>query len=125
AVEAILSAAFELEPELRRDHDLIANRGERLADELLVREGPVGFGGVEERDAAFDGQPDERDHLLLVCRRTVAKTHRHAAQPESRRFQVALSKFAFLHCYLCPKPCDAGTGRTDWCAPVAGLLITS
>ena len=45
-------AAVEVEAELRRDHDLIADRGERFADELLVRERAVDLRGVEERHAA-------------------------------------------------------------------------
>ena len=44
----------EVEAELRRDHDLVADGLERLADELLVRERPVHLRGVEERHAALD-----------------------------------------------------------------------
>src|ERR1700737_482586 len=58
----------------------------------------VDFGGIEECDAAFHGRPDDRDHLLLFSGRTVAKAHSHAAQPDSRDFQIAFSKFALLHC---------------------------
>src|SRR6266566_9842624 len=35
--------------------------------------------------------------LLLVCWRTVGKAHSHAAEPEGRNFQVAVSKCTFLH----------------------------
>ena len=73
------------------------NGAERLADELLVRERAVGFGGVEERHAAFDGGPHERDHLLPVHRRAVREAHSHAAEPEGRHFQIALAKCARLH----------------------------
>jgi hypothetical protein len=52
----------ELEPELGRDDDAPPEGRQGLADQLLVREGTVGLGGVEERDAAFDGGPEERDH---------------------------------------------------------------
>ena len=55
-----------LEAELGRDHDLIANRGQCLADEFLVREGTVGFGRVEERHAALERRPDQRDGAALV-----------------------------------------------------------
>ena len=54
----------EVEAELRRDHDLIAHRRERLTDELLVREGAVDLGGVEEGDAALTGVADQLDRLL-------------------------------------------------------------
>ena len=45
----------------------------------------------------FDRLPNQRDHLLLIFRRTVAKTHPHAAKPNRRNFQTALSKFALFH----------------------------
>ena len=47
-----------VEPELGGDHDLVADRGKCLADELLVGEWPVDLGGVEERDPALDGGAD-------------------------------------------------------------------
>ena len=61
------SPVVEVEAELRRDHDLVADRRERLADELLVRERAVDLRGVEERDAALDRRADERDHLAAVA----------------------------------------------------------
>ena len=39
----------------------------------LIRERTVDFGGVEERDTAFDRRPDQRDHLALVCGLTVTE----------------------------------------------------
>ncbi len=59
AIQAALFAAVELEPELRRDHHLLANRRKCFADELLVRKRTVGFRCVEERDATFDGRTDK------------------------------------------------------------------
>ena len=82
AVQTSLLAALELEPELGRDHHLIAHRGQRFADELFVRERPVRFGGIEERDAAVDGRTDQCDALLPVGRRAVAEADAHAAEPE-------------------------------------------
>ena len=43
------------------------------------------------------GQPRERLGYLLVFRRAVRKAHSHAAKPESRDFQVALSEFTRFH----------------------------
>ena len=51
----------DVQAELGGDHHLVADRGERLADELLVRERAVDLGGVEERDAALDGCADQGD----------------------------------------------------------------
>jgi len=88
------------EAELRRDGNASLERLERLAHELFVRERPVDLGGVEERDAAFDGRPDHGDHLLLVRSRTEAEAHAHAAEPEGRDFEVAASQFPLLHFVL-------------------------
>ena len=52
----------------------------------------------------FDGFPKQRDHLLLVFRRAIGKAHSHAAKPESRNLQAALSEFALLHGF------SSGTG---------------
>jgi hypothetical protein len=38
----------------------------------------------------------KRGHPLLVSNRAVAKAHSQATEPESRNFQVTLSKFAFF-----------------------------
>src|SRR6266542_4941022 len=103
AVEAApVCFTFEggLEAELRGDHDLAAEGRQRLAHELLVRERPVDLGGVEEGDAVLDRRTDEREHLLLVCRRAVAKAHSHAAEPDGRDLEIAPSKSALLHCVL-------------------------
>src|SRR2546423_13071661 len=89
----------EVEPELGGDDNLLAEGSERFAHKLFVQERAVNLGGVEKRDAAFHGCPKKRGHLLLVFGRAVRKTHSHAAQSESRNFQVAISKFALLHCF--------------------------
>ena len=52
--------------ELGGDHHLVAERSERFAHEFFVGERAVDFGGVEERDAAFDGRADQGDPFLLV-----------------------------------------------------------
>src|SRR6266511_2325502 len=75
-------------------------KGEGFAHKFFVREGAVDFGCVEEGDAAIDGRPEKGDHLLPVSGRTVAKAHPHAAELDSRDFQVATSEFAFLHSFL-------------------------
>ena len=93
-------ARIEFEAELGGDHNLFAERSERFADEFFVGEWAVHFCGIEECDAAFDRRPDQRDHFLLVRRRAIAKAHPHAAKPDGGNFQIAFSKFAFLHCLL-------------------------
>ena len=98
AVQASLFAVrVEVEPELCGDHDFSAEGSEGLADELFVGERSVHFRRIEERDAAFHGCPDNRDHFLLVFGRAVAEAHSHAAESDRGDFQAALPKFALLH----------------------------
>jgi hypothetical protein len=98
-VESAGHAALEVEAELRRDHDLVADRLERLADELLVGEGPVDLRGVEEGDAALDGRADDGDPFVLRRDRREALTQSHAAEPDRGDLQVG-SERALLHLRL-------------------------
>ena len=52
--------------ELGRDDDLVAERRERLSDELFVGVRPVDLGGVEESHTALDGAVQQGHHLLPV-----------------------------------------------------------
>ena len=51
AVQATLLAGVAVETELRGDLHLPAKRSERFANEFLVCERAIDFGGIEERDA--------------------------------------------------------------------------
>ena len=84
--------------ELGGDDDSVAERGESLADQLLVGVGAVDLGGVEEGDAAVDGGMEQRDHLLPVRAAAVAAGHAHAAEPDGRDLQAAGAESALLHC---------------------------
>jgi len=50
---------------------LITNWSERFADELFIRERPVRFGGIEERDATVNGRADDRDAFVSARGRPV------------------------------------------------------
>src|SRR5947208_8362933 len=50
-----------------------------------------------ERDTSLHRGVEKRNHLLLVSWRSVGPTHSHAAEPNGRYFQIAVSKLAFLH----------------------------
>jgi len=82
AVQPRLPATFEREAELGGNHHLVANRAERFANDLFVRERPVRFGRVEERDAAIDRGADDADALTRATARTSRGT---PALPAGRR----------------------------------------
>ena len=91
AVECALLAAVAIESEFGGDGHLAAEGREGFADEFLVGERAVNFGGIEERDTLFDGRADDGDHLLFIPRRAITKAHTHAAEAEGGDFQIALS----------------------------------
>jgi hypothetical protein len=61
-------AVLDPEAELGGERDLAAERRDGLADQVLIRERTVGFRGVEQREAAFEGRP----YHLDSCLRSVA-----------------------------------------------------
>jgi hypothetical protein len=70
----------------------VADRRQRRADDLLVGEGAVDLGRVEQGDATLRRLADERDALLLAQRVVVAEVQTHAAQADGRYLQPALAQ---------------------------------
>src|ERR1700720_4572323 len=99
AIQAdLLIVGANFETELGSDHYFFTERSERFACEFFVRERTVHFSGIEKRHTLFKCRSDQRNHLLLVLGRTVAKANSHAAESDRRNFQwITLSKFALLH----------------------------
>ena len=98
AVDAMARAVrVDPESELGGDHDFFAQRRQRLADELFVRERTVGFSGIEERHAALDRGVHEGDGLLPAAGGTIDPGESHAAVPDRRDLQPAGAKRALLH----------------------------
>ena len=79
-------AHIEMDPELRREEDLIPIRRKGCADQPLVVMRIIGrtvyLRRVKERDAHIHSGSDQLTHLLLVGGRTIALTHPHAAKPD-------------------------------------------
>ena len=59
--QVVIATKFgiKLEPELGGYHDLPAEGSEGFAHEFFVCERAVGFSGIEECDAAFDGRANQ------------------------------------------------------------------
>ena len=99
AVEAgLLPVGLDLEAELGGDDHLCAERRERLAHEFFVGERTVDFGGVEEGDAAFDGGPDQGDHLLLFTRPGRSQSSCPCSRGRGPTLPDCCFPFARLHC---------------------------
>jgi hypothetical protein len=79
---------IDVERELGGDDDLVAEGRERLADDLLVDERPVGLRGVEECDAPLDGPADESDGLVAVGGLAVVGAQPHAPRPRAETLSV-------------------------------------
>jgi len=84
---SFLGDRIDLEPELGGDHDIIANRCERLADDRLADERAVDLRGVEEANAAFVCVAHELDRFLVVGRRPIRPRDVHAAKAQPRDLQ--------------------------------------
>jgi hypothetical protein len=93
-----IELGVKVEPELGGDNHLPAQGGEGFAQQLLVGVWAVNLGGIEERDTTLNRRSEQCNHLLFVGRRAVGKTHSHAAKPDGRDFQMAVSQFTLLHC---------------------------
>src|SRR5574340_799758 len=87
------------EPELGRDHDLLAHGYQRLAHGLCIDKRTVSFGRVKEGDTAFEGRANQCGHLSSVRCRPKTKAQPHAAEADSRDFQI-VSEFTLLHVRL-------------------------
>ena len=87
---------IDVPAELGGDLHPVAHRLQRLADHLLVGEGTVDLGGVEEVHAALDRGAQQLDHLRPVGqlpRLAVA----HGAERQRRHLQP-LAQPSLLHC---------------------------
>src|SRR3954471_17768122 len=78
----LVAVLVEREPELGGDHDVLADRLQRLTDQLLVVERAVDLGGVEQRDAAVHRGSEEGDHLVSWGSWPERLAHAHAAEAE-------------------------------------------
>src|ERR1700734_1852573 len=85
-------------PNFGRDHHLVADRTQSFANDLFVGERPVDLRGVEESSASFNRGADQRDALFLAELCGVAESDAHAAEPDGRDFQTALTELSLLHC---------------------------
>ena len=61
------------------------------------RMGTRAFSNSTLTECAIPCCAKKRNHFLFVFGRTIGKAHAHAAEPDSRDLQAALSRFAFLH----------------------------
>src|SRR2546421_11915967 len=98
AIQAdLLTFGTNFETELGSDHYFFTERSECFACEFFVRERTVHFSSIEKRHTLFKCRSNQRNHLLLVLGRTVAKAHSHTAEPDRRNVQISFPKLALLH----------------------------
>lgn len=71
---SLLAIRIELKRELSGDHHLITEWRDGFAKELLILKRSVPLGCVEECDATVKRRANQRDALLFVDCRAVAKT---------------------------------------------------
>ena len=67
---------IDVEAELGGHYDPMANALKGLADDFLRKEGAIGLGGIEQRDAETHRAPDEGDGHASVGAASVQVVHR-------------------------------------------------
>ncbi len=103
--------------ELGCDHRPVPVGAEGLAQQLLVAEGAVGLGGVEEGDAEVEGVADGGGRLLLVGG-AVEGAHPHAPQPDGGDLKPLRAQWCRAHVVSFrrrPRSADF-FHRASWCA---------
>lgn len=86
----------ELDPGLGGHDGRLAAAGQSLAEELLVAEGAVALGGVEEGDAQLQGAVDGGERFGLVGGAVVG-AHPHQAEAFGADLQSLAAQCADLH----------------------------
>ena len=111
---------INVEAELGGDDDLVAERPQRFADDLLVGEGAIDLGRVEEGHAAVHRGADQGYALVLGEFRGVAEADPHAAETDGGNIEAAAAEFTRLHVdvpFDCAGSCGGGrkhfTGDPD------------
>ena len=106
------------EAELRGQHHLVAPAFQRPPDELLVGEGTVDLGGVDEGDAQVDRPVNGPDRLgVIQVIRAVGPGHAHGAKADPGYVQVP--QLDVLHrvrssvnrCLACHRPFKSAAPR--------------
>ena len=97
AVEPSLLPCSMWKPNLVAITTSIADRLERLTDDVLVGIGAVHFGRIEERHACVNRRADDRDPVLTAQRLSVALADSHTAKTERRNLQSVRANSALLH----------------------------
>jgi hypothetical protein len=92
-----LAVVIERRSELGGDDNLTLEWRQSFADQLLVDEGAVDLGGVEEGNAAVHSGADQGEHLLPVGLVAVATGHAHAAQPDGGDLKAVRAQGALVH----------------------------
>jgi hypothetical protein len=94
-------AGIDHDPELGRQHHLVAPPADRRADQLLVRVGAVDVRGVEEVDAQLQRPVDGRGGFVVVDW-PVGIGHPHAAEPHRRDLErrLAAAEGSLIHAFL-------------------------
>ena len=73
---------IDVPAELRRDHDLVTHRPERLADQFFVGPRAIGLGGVEERYAELMRAADDADCLGMIGRLAIGGSKAHCPKAD-------------------------------------------
>ncbi|MNE14870.1 hypothetical protein D3C80_1077650 [compost metagenome] len=118
--------ARKLEAELRGDHNLVADRLQCLADDILVGERAVDLCRVEEGDTVIVSGADESNCILGVGCRSITVAEPHTSEAKGRDFKC--SEGSFFHCHFLDQAAHLAGAASSWdraCRRAAGTMVKS
>ena len=95
------SVRVDAEAELRGDDYPVADRRERLSNQLLVSERTVRLRSVKKRYAALDRRAQNRNSGLSIGAGTIDRLQPHRAVTKRGNFRPESPQLTRLHC--CPR----------------------
>jgi hypothetical protein len=95
-LDVVGARIMEHQSTLRRQHHIVAPPGDGSPDQLLVDEGAVDIGGIEQVCPEIDGALDDPDGFALM-RPPVGPVQAHAAEADGTHRQAGCSQGSLLH----------------------------
>src|SRR6266567_541205 len=100
---ADLLAVLETKAKFGADDHLVAPVLERPAEQLLVGEGTIALGRIEEVASDLDGAVKCRDRFLFIGR-TIGLAHGHTPETDRGHLESLTAKFPFAQHHECCPP---------------------
>jgi hypothetical protein len=107
------------EPELSGDHNLIAYRSQRLADEKLIIPGAIAFRRIKVGAAALNGMADQSNGFFPIRGWSVTMVEAHASKANGGNFDIPEQPRLHVSSFLCKKNASPIMSKRRLRVPIA------